>query len=93
MTKKEIVKVIAKETGYSNNTVKKIIESLFNNIPLLVVNEDIYIRGFGTFKVKESNSRIGRNPNTGERVNIPIRKYVVFKPGKAFKDILRSNDI
>lgn len=52
----------------------------------LMVGDKVSLVGFGTFTVKEKNSRNGRNPRTGEPIRIPPKRVVTFKPGKAFRE-------
>ena len=52
--------------------------------------EKVSLVGFGTFMVKTRKPKMGRNPRTGEKVTIPERKAAVFKPGKAFKDLVNQ---
>ncbi len=86
ITKKEMVVHIANETGVKQTDVKKVLQrSLDYIIKTLVAGERIELRNFGVFKVKSRQSRIGRNPRTGETVSVPPRRVVVFKPGRVMK--------
>jgi integration host factor alpha subunit len=58
----------------------------------LAEGESVIIRRFGTFQVREKNTRLGRNPKTGEKAEIPARRVVRFKSGKHFKDAVNGDD-
>jgi DNA-binding protein HU-beta len=88
MTKVELVKALMERTGLSRNqsieTVEFFLESVKN---ALKKGEKVCLVGFGTFYTKKKESRIGRNPRTGEKINIPAKMVAVFKPGKSFREI------
>jgi nucleoid DNA-binding protein len=86
VTKKEIIIHIANETKIKQINVKKVLQhSLDYIIKSLAAGKRIELRNFGVFKVKSRQSRIGRNPRTGEPVSVPPRRVVVFKPGLNMK--------
>ena len=91
MTKKEIVKQIAEATNYPylqvRDTVQRTLDSI---IDALARNGRIELRNFGVFDVKERAPRKGRNPRTGEEVQVPARKVVVFKAGKEMEERIRQ---
>ena len=58
----------------------------------LAEGESVIIRRFGTFQVREKNTRLGRNPKTGEKAEISARRVVRFKSGKHFKDAVNGDD-
>jgi len=88
MTKEEIIKAIWNELP--NQTLKKArqaYDTTFNLIrDRLSKGEDIELRGLGSFKIREKNERMGRNPKTGVDAVIKSRKVVTFKPSKILKD-------
>ena len=87
MTKKDIVVKISDDTGVKQIEVKKIVQKVLDDIiESLARGETVELRNFGIFKVKSRRGRIGRNPRTGESVNIPGKKIVTFKPGLVMKD-------
>ena len=87
MTKKDIVVKISDDTGVKQIEVKKIVQKVLDDIiESLARGETVELRNFGIFKVKSRKGRIGRNPRTGESVNIPGKKIVTFKPGLVMKD-------
>ena len=86
VTKKEMIIHVASETKIKQVDVKKVLQhSLDYIIKVLVAGKKIELRNFGVFKVKSRQSRIGRNPRTGETVPVPPRKVVVFRPGLIMK--------
>jgi len=69
----------------------EIVEIIFDSITdTLNRGEKIELRGFGSFRVRERNSRKGRNPKTGESVEIPAKRVAYFKPGKELKEVINQ---
>ena len=90
MTKKDIVLKVASETGLKQLEIKKIVQkSLEAIIASLAAGQTVELRNFGIFKVKSRKGRTGRNPRTGEKVPVPPKKVVVFKPGLLMKRDIR----
>ena len=91
MTKKEIVKQIADKIGLTQLKTKDIVQQTFDAIveTLLEVGR-IELRNFGVFEVKQRKARKARNPRTGERVDVPPKNVVTFKPGKEMEERVRS---
>jgi integration host factor subunit beta len=68
-----------------------IVETIFDNIiAALQKGEKIEIRGFGSFRTRERRGRVGRNPKTGEKVEVPAKKIPYFKPSKELKDYVNN---
>ena len=83
MTKKEIVKEISDKLGLTQLKTKEIVQNTFDAIiETLVEEERIELRNFGVFEVKKRAARRARNPRTGEKVEVPEKYVVTFKPGK-----------
>ena len=83
VTKKEIVRTISEETGLTQLDAKKIVQKTLDAIvDVLVKEERIELRNFGVFEVKRRAARKARNPRTGEKVFVPEKFVVTFKPGK-----------
>lgn len=90
MTKKEIVKAISEELGLTQLKTKEIVQKTFDAIiETLVTDRRIELRNFGVFEVKERAARKARNPRTGERVDVPAKFVVTFKPGKEMEEKVR----
>jgi len=86
LTKKDIVMKVSNETNLTQIDVKKIVQKTLDVISeSLQRGETVELRNFGVFKVKNRRGRLGRNPRTGEEVNVPEKKFVVFKPGLILK--------
>ena len=86
MTKKDIVMKVSNDTNVAQIDVKKVVQKTLDAIvESLEKSETVELRNFGVFKVKSRRGRIGRNPRTGEEVQVPEKKVVVFKPGLILK--------
>ena len=86
MTKKDIVMKISNETNLTQIDVKKIVQRTLDCIlEALERGETVELRNFGVFKVKHRRGRLGRNPRTGQEVQVPEKKVVIFKPGLVLK--------
>ena len=91
VTKKEIVKAISEEIGLTQLKTKEIVQKTFDAIvETLVTDRRIELRNFGVFEVKERAARKARNPRTGERVDVPAKFVVTFKPGKEMEERVRQ---
>ena len=89
MTKKENVRQIADKLGLTQLKTKKIVQSTFDAIIETLLSEKrIELRNFGVFEVRERRARKARNPRTGERVFVPGRMVVSFKPGKVMESLI-----
>ena len=90
MTKKEIVKTISEEIGLTQLKTKEIVQKTFDAIVETLVEEGrIELRNFGVFEVKKRAARKARNPRTGDRVDVPEKFVVTFKPGKEMEERVR----
>jgi integration host factor subunit beta len=90
VTKKEIVKTISEEIGLTQLKTKEIVQKTFDAIVrTLVEDERIELRNFGVFEVKKRAARKARNPRTGQRVDVPEKYVVTFKPGKEMEERVR----
>ena len=104
MTKKEIVKTISEEMALTQLKTKKIVQKTFDAIIDTLVEDTeeklqsgsggalgrIELRNFGVFEVKRRAARKARNPRTGERVDVPEKFVVTFKPGKQMEERVRQ---
>lgn len=91
MTKKEIVKQISERIGLTQLKTKEIVQQTFDAIveTLLEVGR-IELRNFGVFEVKRRKARKARNPRTGQKVDVPPKNVVTFKPGKEMEARVRQ---
>ena len=93
MTKAELVNEVARTTDLTKRHAEIIVNTVFESIvESLKEGEKIELRGFGSFRIRRRGSRIGRNPKTGERVDVPPKRIPYFKPGKALKELLNSEE-
>jgi nucleoid DNA-binding protein len=91
VTKKEIVKTISDEIGMTQLQTKEIVQKTFDAIvESLVADRRIELRNFGVFEVKRRAARKARNPRTGDRVVVPAKFVVIFKPGKEMEERVRQ---
>ena len=94
MTKKEIVRTISEEIGLTQLKTKEIVQKTFDAIvDTLVTDGRIELRNFGVFEVKRRARRKARNPRTGEKVLVPEKFVVTFKPGKEMEKRVRELEL
>jgi len=93
VTKKEIVRTISEEIGLTQLKTKEIVQKTFDAIvETLVEDGRIELRNFGVFEVKRRAPRKARNPRTGDKVDVPEKFVVTFKPGKEMELKVRELD-
>lgn len=93
MTKKEIVKAISDEIGMTQLKTKEIVQKTFDAIVKTLMAENrIELRNFGVFEVKRRAPRKARNPRTGDKVFVPEKYVVTFKPGKEMEEKVRQKE-
>lgn len=93
MTKRELVLGVCERLGLKQNDVTDIVQATLDSIvSSLADGHRLEIRNFGVFEVKERDSRVGRNPRTGEEVPIVQKRIASFKPGKALKEMVQSGE-
>ena len=87
MNKADIVSKVAETTELSKKDVTKAVDAILDVIAEALQSGDkVQLIGFGNFEVRERSARKGRNPQTGEEIDIPASKVPAFKPGKALRD-------
>ncbi|MGW6234222.1 HU family DNA-binding protein, partial [Peribacillus butanolivorans] len=87
MNKTNLVNTVATQAELTKGDAKKAVDALFESISnTLAKEEKIQLVGFGTFEVRNRAARIGRNPQTGEEIQIAASKVPAFKPGKELKE-------
>ncbi len=90
MNKGELVEKVAKECELGKAVAEQVLASVFRAITdAMVAGEKLTLLGFGTFSVSERAAREGRNPQTGEIINIPAKKVVKFKAGAKLVDLVK----
>ena len=90
MNKTELVKAVAEQAELTQKDATKAVDVLFGTIlNTLAQGEKIQLIGFGTFEVRDRSARKGRNPQTGEEIEIAASKVPAFKPGKELKEAVK----
>ena len=91
LTKFDIVNSLNDEIGLNKREAKELVDSFFDNIKkLLSQGHEVKLSGFGNFQLKDKSSRPGRNPRTGEDVEITARRVVTFKSGQKLKKSVKT---
>jgi integration host factor subunit beta len=91
MTKAELIEDVSRVAELSRKDSETIVETIFESIvKSLRTGDKIEIRGFGSFRTRQRNPRIGRNPKTGARVDVPAKRIPYFKPSKELKDLVNA---
>lgn len=87
MNKAELVESISKVTNQTKADTERTLDAFIDVVSQNIKTKDgVKLVGFGTFAVSERKARVGRNPQTGEEIQIPARTVPVFRPGKELKD-------
>lgn len=90
MTKSDLIEAVAKKANLTAKAARESVQAVFGTIGEdLRKGGKVVVTGFGTFMVRARKSRVGRNPQTGEPINIPARKTPGFTAGKALKKMIR----
>jgi integration host factor subunit beta len=93
MTKAELIEEVSRVSDLTKKHSEIIVDTVFKSIiNALHRGDKIELRGFGSFRIRQRESRKGRNPKTGERVDVPAKKVPYFKPGKELKELINSNE-
>ena len=91
MTKAELIEEVSKVVEMTRKDSELIVETIFDSIVnSLHKNEKIEIRGFGSFRTRQRQPRVGRNPKTGSRVEVPSKRIPFFKPSKELRDLVNG---
>lgn len=92
MTKAELVEEVSRVSELTKKHSEVIVDTVFQSIIDAMHNDEkIELRGFGSFRIRQRRSRQGRNPKTGDRVEVPAKKIPYFKPGKELKELINHN--
>ena len=91
LTKADLIAEVERVTELKRSDSETIVETIFESIiASLQKGDKIEIRGFGSFRTRQRRGRIGRNPKTGAKVDVPPKKIPFFKPSKELKDFVNS---
>lgn len=92
MTKAELVNQVTDVGDLTRRDGEVIVETFFDSIvKALRADEKVEIRGFGSFRTRQRNSRTGRNPKTGDKVAVPAKRVPFFKPSKELRDLVNTS--
>src|SRR5271169_4194038 len=91
MTKAELIEEVSRVVEMTRKDSEVIVEAIFDSVVRSLRNGDkIEIRGFGSFRTRQRQPRVGRNPKTGARVEVPAKRIPYFKPSKELKDLVNG---
>jgi integration host factor subunit beta len=94
MTKADLISEVSRAAELSKKDAENIVNVFLDGIvDALKEGEKIELRGFGSFKLRRRNSRVGRNPRTSEAVQVPAKKVPYFKPGKDLKKLINKANV
>lgn len=91
MTKADLINLISEKAGITRIKAETVVNTIFDSMVEALMRDDrIEIRGFGSFVNRQYDARKGRNPRTGEVINVEEKKFPFFKPGKELKEDLNK---
>ena len=91
MTKTELIEEVSRAVEMTRKDSEVIVEAIFNSVVRALRGGDkIEIRGFESFRTRQRQPRVGRNPKTGARVEVPAKRVASFKPSKELKDLSKA---
>src|ERR1700677_5399764 len=91
LTKADLIEEVLKVTDLPRKESEAIVETIFDSIiQALQTGDKIEIRGFGSFRTRQRRGRVGRNPKTGAKVDVPPKRIPFFKPSKELKDFVNG---
>jgi integration host factor subunit beta len=91
MTKAELIEEVSRVGEMTRKDSEVIVEAIFDSVVKALRGGDkIEIRGFGSFRTRQRQPRVGRNPKTGARVDVPAKRIPYFKPSKELKDLVNG---
>lgn len=92
LTKANLVEEVARSAQVTKKQAEEIVQTVFATIvDSLHAGRKVELRGFGSFRIRSRGARLGRNPKTGERVEVPPKRIPYFKPGKELKEQLNRS--
>ena len=93
MTKADLIEEVYEVVGFSKKDSAELVDLVFNTMKeTLEDNEKLKVSGFGNFVVREKKSRVGRNPQTGQEIEISARKVLTFKPSQVLKNSINGDN-
>ncbi len=93
MTKADLVDGVTASGDLTRRDGEVIVDTFFEGIiDAIRGDEKVEIRGFGSFRIRQRNARIGRNPKTGDKVEVPAKRVPYFKPSKELRDLVNATE-
>ncbi len=93
MTKADLIEEVSRVVEMTRKESEVIVETIFDSIVKALRGGDkIEIRGFGSFRTRQRQARIGRNPKSGDRVEVPAKRIPFFKPSKELRDLVNGSE-
>ena len=94
MTKAELVAKVAGHINLTKKQTEVVVNTVFQSITeSLSQGKKVELRGFGSFRIRERNPRLGRNPKSGEKVSVPAKKVPFFKAGKELRELVDGDEV
>ena len=92
MTKAELVERVANQINLTKKQTEVVVNTVFSSITeSLSEGKKVELRGFGSFRIRQRNARIGRNPKSGQKVEVPSKKVPFFKAGKELRQLVDNH--
>ena len=92
MTKAELVEKVSGQINLTKKQTEVVVNTVFQRITdSLSDGKKVELRGFGSFRIRERNARIGRNPKSGAQVDVPAKRVPFFKAGKELRELVDKN--
>ncbi len=93
MTKAELVDGVTASGDLTRRDGEVIVDTFFDGIiGAIRIGDKVEIRGFGSFRIRQRNARTGRNPKTGDKVEVPAKRVPYFKPSKELRDLVNATE-
>ena len=93
MTKAELVEKVANQINLTKKQTEVVVNTVFSSITdSLAEGKKVELRGFGSFRIRQRNARVGRNPKSGQRVDVPSKKVPFFKAGKELRELVDERE-
>lgn len=93
MTKAELVERVANQINLTKKQTEVVVNTVFSSITdSLAEGKKVELRGFGSFRIRQRNARVGRNPKSGQKVDVPSKKVPFFKAGKELRQLVDEHN-
>ena len=93
MTKAELVERVANQINLTKKQTEVVVNTVFSSITeSLAEGKKVELRGFGSFRIRQRNARVGRNPKSGQKVDVPSKKVPFFKAGKELRELVDERE-